>query len=56
MAIREENSELTAQYFGVVLDYERRDYLAKRISAKEMRKGLYLIFKSVEGIGILTTS
>jgi hypothetical protein len=34
MAIREENSELTAQYFGVVLDYERRDYLARRKGLK----------------------
>jgi len=45
MAIREENSEPTAQYIGVVLDYERREYLAKRKTRTILGKGLYLIFK-----------
>ena len=45
MAIREEDSELTAQYFGVVLDYERRDYLARSNSPRIIRECLDLIFR-----------
>ncbi len=31
--------------YGDLLDLQKREYLAKRKRLKEMRKGLYLIFK-----------
>ena len=40
---KEEVNELTAQYFGVVLDLKNRDYLATSNYPKRIRKGLTLI-------------
>jgi hypothetical protein len=45
LCFSEGSNELTAQYFGVVLDSQKRGYLARIDSEGEAKKAADLIFK-----------